>query len=75
MMDSINVYIMGENIEKINKDFHRDHFIKWLYADDTLDLPKDIGFAFGIFKGHEFFRDTAWDEKFLKGKFLKSVDK
>ena len=73
-MDSINIFITGETIERINPDFDRAHFIKWFYqqAGDTTNLPNDIQFGFGTFKGQKFIVNDLWDEKLLKSRFLKN---
>ena len=70
-MDSINIFLSGENVEKINPDFHKGHFIKWFHGADTLSLPKDINLGFGTFNGEKFIKNDQWDKKLLNNRFLK----
>ncbi|RAV97613.1 hypothetical protein, partial [Pseudochryseolinea flava] len=77
-MKTLNVFLTGENIQKINPEFknkyYRGEFGKMdlnSFQNDTARAMRNLQLHFGALKGNEFVKNDDWDKYLLNNRFLR----
>lgn len=77
-MKELKIFIQGDNIQKINPNFKRNHYAgqvgKSVLAstkNDTLKAMMSSRFYIGDFKNRQFIKFNAWDSSLFDNRFLK----
>jgi hypothetical protein len=75
-MDSVNVFILAGDINRINPEFKKKYFrgrvgrMNLEEMDyDTLRVLKTLRMGLGTFKGKEFIKNDNWDSLLLNNRF------
>lgn len=80
-MKTLNVFLTGENVQKINPEFknkyYRGHLGKMdlnSFQNDTARAMRNLHLQFGALKEGNFTKNDDWDKHLLNNRFFKSED-